>query len=288
MSWLPGTHSAVPASTMLHHEPQHAGVSGPRSTRSPTKTALRPSGWRRAASVARRRRSRARASSASSSSKQPWTSPMMSNGPCRRWRSIHSGCALDRRRVDLLGRRSTYTCRNPSRCRPFSDRAAAARCWRTTCGPKSRSGRVAVALLADRLGQVEHDRDRQARDTPRELDERLARLALHVGRVDDGEPAARQPLGGDEVQRPRTRPSVARLVVLVVGHEAAAEVGRDDSVGREVRAREASTCRSPTRRSSTTSASSGSVDPSSREHRHLRRRRRPRDRPAPIGANATV
>ena len=45
MSWLPGTHSAVPR---RDHAPSPAAarpaMRGPRSTRSPTKTALRPSG----------------------------------------------------------------------------------------------------------------------------------------------------------------------------------------------------------------------------------------------------
>ena len=45
MSWLPGTHRAEPAATMLRTSRTVSRMRGPRSTRSPTKTALRPSGW---------------------------------------------------------------------------------------------------------------------------------------------------------------------------------------------------------------------------------------------------
>ncbi|CAM5646688.1 hypothetical protein SFUMM280S_06145 [Streptomyces fumanus] len=44
-SWLPGTHSALPDFTMDITRRSTPGLSGPRSTRSPTKTAVRPSGW---------------------------------------------------------------------------------------------------------------------------------------------------------------------------------------------------------------------------------------------------
>ena len=43
-SWLPGTHRACPAATMPITSRSTPGVSGPRSTRSPTNTARRPSG----------------------------------------------------------------------------------------------------------------------------------------------------------------------------------------------------------------------------------------------------
>ena len=73
--------------------------------------------------------------------------------------------------------------------------------------------------------------------SPASVDERLARLGLHVGRVDDGEPAAREPLAGDVVQH--LEGVVGRgLVVLVVGDQAAAEVGREHLGRREVLARE--------------------------------------------------
>ena len=47
MSWLPGTHRAEPQPTMLRTSRTVSRMRGPRSTKSPTKTALRPSGWRR-------------------------------------------------------------------------------------------------------------------------------------------------------------------------------------------------------------------------------------------------
>ena len=59
-SWLPGTQSAWPAATMPITSRSTPGVSGPRSTRSPRKTARRPSGWLRVDRPARRRRGRAR------------------------------------------------------------------------------------------------------------------------------------------------------------------------------------------------------------------------------------
>lgn len=44
-SWFPGTHRALPDFTMPMTRRSTPGLSGPRSTRSPTKTAVRPSGW---------------------------------------------------------------------------------------------------------------------------------------------------------------------------------------------------------------------------------------------------
>ena len=54
--------------------------------------------------------------------------------------------------------------------------------------------REPVALLADRLGQVQHDGDRQAVVLPGQLDQRLAGLGLDVGGVDDRQPPQGQPL----------------------------------------------------------------------------------------------
>ena len=72
---------------------------------------------------------------------------------------------------------------------------------------------------------------------PRQLDERLARLGLHVRRVDDDEAAELQPLRGDEVQR-LERGRRDGLIVLVVGHEPAEVVGRQHFRRLEVPARE--------------------------------------------------
>ena len=74
-----------------------------------------------------------------------------------------------------------------------------------------------------------------------------AGLGLHVGGVDDGEPAGRQPLAGDEVQH-LERGRRGGLVVLVVGDQAAAEVAGDHLGRPEVRAGRTSTCPSRSRR----------------------------------------
>ena len=95
----------------------------------------------------------------------------------------------------------------------------------------------AVALLADRLRHVEHDRDREQIVFPGELDERASRLALHVGRVHHREPRLRQTTAGDEVQD-RERVHGRALVVLIVGDQAATEVRGDHLRRREVPARE--------------------------------------------------
>jgi hypothetical protein len=98
-------------------------------------------------------------------------------------------------------------------------------------------GRDPIPFLADALGQVEHDRDRQAVVLPRQSHQRLAGGLLDVRRVDDGEAPRRQALRRDQVQH-LEGVGRSRLVVLVVGHEAAAEVGREDLGRLEVLARE--------------------------------------------------
>src|SRR5262245_44724171 len=64
----------------------------------------------------------------------------------------------------------------------------------------------------------------------REVDERLARLALHVGGIDDGEPPAPEPLFGyvaKRVEGVRGR----RLVALIVGDETTEGI-RGEHLGR--------------------------------------------------------
>ena len=63
-----------------------------------------------------------------------------------------------------------------------------------TCGPNSVGPRL-VAVVAERLRQVEDDGDRQAVVLPRQCNQRLARFGLHVGRIDDGQLARGEPLG---------------------------------------------------------------------------------------------
>ncbi len=88
-------------------------------------------------------------------------------------------------------------------------------------------GAGGVARLADLFRQVEHDRDGQHVVLAGQLDELLAALGLHVGGVDDGEPARGEPLAGDVVQDVEGVTAGA-LVVLVVGDQPPAEVGGDD------------------------------------------------------------
>ena len=180
MSWLPGTQSAVPAADHAHARAAgRRAMRGPRSTRSPRKTALRPCGGVTVErpSVADRR-SRACASSASSSSRQPWTSPMMSNGPCSSRRSVHSGGAVDLDGLDLLGRaQHRRRAGSPRAAGPCSERRELRRWLRDDVRAEVAVGPVAVALVADRLGHVEHDR-RPASSVvlAGERDQRLARL----------------------------------------------------------------------------------------------------------------
>src|ERR687884_364124 len=55
-------------------------------------------------------------------------------------------------------------------------------------------GTDTVALLADALREVKNDSDRQAVILPRQGDKRAARLRLHIGRIDDGQPSGSQAL----------------------------------------------------------------------------------------------
>ena len=94
-----------------------------------------------------------------------------------------------------------------------------------------------VPADAHPLGQVEDDGDRQDVVLPGEVEQLLAALLLHVRRVDDREASGREPLAGDEVQDVEGV-LAGRLVVLVVGDQAAAEVAGDHLGRREVGAGE--------------------------------------------------
>ncbi len=100
-----------------------------------------------------------------------------------------------------------------------------------------------VARLTDLFRQVQHDGDGQHVVLPGELDELFAALWLHVGRVDDGEPARGETLARDVVEDVEGVPAGA-LVVLVVGDEAPAEVRGDDLGRLEVPAGEGGLARS--------------------------------------------
>jgi hypothetical protein len=94
-----------------------------------------------------------------------------------------------------------------------------------------------VALVADARRHIEGDGHRERVVLAGDGDERLAVLRLDVRGVDDRQLRARQALAHDRVQQVE---GVVRrgLVVLVVGDEAAAEVGRHDLRRLEVLARE--------------------------------------------------
>ena len=94
---------------------------------------------------------------------------------------------------------------------------------------------------------VQHDGDRQHVVRAGQFDEWFARLGLHVGRVDHGQPARGQPLARDVAEHVERVPG-GGLVVLVVGHQAAAEVAGDDLEPAEVLARRTWTCPTRTRR----------------------------------------
>ena len=104
-------------------------------------------------------------------------------------------------------------------------------------------GAGGVALQADVLRDVQDDRHRQHVVRPGHGDELLAGLGLDVRRVDDGEAAPGQPDADDVVQQVE-RGRCRGLVVLVVGHEAAAEVRGDDLGRPEVGAAERRLARS--------------------------------------------
>jgi len=59
---------------------------------------------------------------------------------------------------------------------------------------------LAIAILAEAIRQVEHQRDRENVIVACELNEGLARFGLHVGGVNDGKFRSRETFGGDVVQ----------------------------------------------------------------------------------------
>lgn len=94
-----------------------------------------------------------------------------------------------------------------------------------------------VALVAEILRQFQHDRDRQHIVLASQRDQRLARLLLHIRRVDDRQLSGSEALGGNEVQDLK-RVGARRLIVLVIRNQAAAKVRGEDFRRFEVPARE--------------------------------------------------
>ena len=212
-----------------HHEAQHAGrCAGPRSTRSPTKTAR--------AAVGRRARS-------------PPSSPTRVAEPAEQRDELVAAAvdvADDVERAVLVApvvpqrlrarssaastssaRRSTWTWRKPSRCRPRSERAQ-------LLALVADDVRAEVAVGA-RRGCAPGRPPRAGRGRSRPASTWCSRASATSGLRASGwtlvasmtvSRPARQPLAGDEVQH--VEGVVGRgLVVLVVGDQAAAEVGRD-------------------------------------------------------------
>ena len=90
-----------------------------------------------------------------------------------------------------------------------------------------------VAGAADVGGNVEHDRGGEDVVLLGQLHDRSAVLGPHAGRVDDDDPSRLQALRGDRVQHCERRTGRA-LVVLVIAHQLATEVRRDDLGGQEM------------------------------------------------------
>ena len=151
---------------------------------------------------------------------------MTSNGPVSWRRSLNSRVRVIVAAAISSSPCSTWTVLKPSFCRPRSDAPQVGVLAADHVVAEVAVGAARVARPADALRHVEHDRGRQHVVLARQRDQRAARVDLHVGRVDDGQPPRRQPLADDEVEQ-LERVGGGGLVVLVVGDQAAAEVGRD-------------------------------------------------------------
>ena len=186
-------------------EPQHVRrCSGRGRTRSPRKTALRPSGWRDGDSRRRRRadlvaelaEQLAQLVAAAVDVADDVERPVLAR--CGRSRAAARSIVAA---STSSGVESTKTWRKPSRSRPRSDRRSCCACWRTTCGPKSRSGAAAVALLADllRAGRGRWRRAGSGTRGPAATSGLRASGCTLVASTTVSRPAARR-LRGDEVQ----------------------------------------------------------------------------------------
>src|SRR5262245_26844825 len=93
--------------------------------------------------------------------------------------------------------------------------------------PKGALRTLAVALLTELLGQVEHDGYWQTVILTRQRYERLARLRLDIRGIHDREAPSRQALGSDEAQDFKGVPGSC-LVVFIIRDQAAADIRRED------------------------------------------------------------
>ena len=142
------------------------------------------------------------------------------------------GGALDRHRVDLIGSVEPMD-EAELLLEPAHRVAQVAHLVADDVRAELAVGPLLVARLADRLVDLEHDRDDRHVVLLRDPQERRAGGGLDVRGVDDRETPGGEPLAQDRVQQVE-RLAGRRLVVLVVGHEPAAEVGRDDLRRKEV------------------------------------------------------
>ncbi len=139
---------------------------------------------------------------------QPWTSPMMSNGPVRS-RLVGARLLVADHRVARCRRRAARGRGGTPRAEIFdSDCRRSLRCRRMTWAPKSRSGPDGVARDRHPLRHVEHDRDRHSTSwLLARRDERLPRLrAGRWSRRPRSAGPRRSRFADDVVQQRRTRP----------------------------------------------------------------------------------
>ena len=92
---------------------------------------------------------------------------------------------------------------------------------------------LAVALLAEGVRQVEHDRHRQGMIHPGESQERGAVLTPYIGSVNHRQPAHGQPLAGNEPEQFKSIGGGA-LVRLVITDQRSAGIRGNHLRGREV------------------------------------------------------
>ncbi len=162
---------------------------------------------------------------------------MTSNGPVSWRRSLNSRVRVIVAAAISSSPCRTWTVRKPSLRRPRRDRRSSA-CWRRiTWSPKSRSGRLAFRSRQTLSGTSSTIATGSTSCSRASATSERRASTLHVGRVHDGQPPGRQPLADDEVEQ-LERVRGGGLVVLVVGDQAAAEVGRDHLGRLEVLARE--------------------------------------------------
>ena len=271
-----------------------SGERGPRSTRSPRKTAVRPGGGRTPGA-------------GWPSSRHHFRRHLIAEGAQQRHQLVEAAVhvaddversaqlapvgwqaqPLDHGAVRLLRRAQQVDVAEALARQPPERTAQVLRLAPDDVRPEAPVGALPAAVLTEPLRQVEHDGHRLDVVRPGEGHQRAARVRLHVGGVDHGQAPASQTLRGDGVQQLE---SVRRRLqaVLVVADQGAEASEESTSVGRKCRRAKVDLpeLETPIR---TTSESSGTVSlgasrprapapgppPGSSltiEHPHLRRR----------------